>query len=83
MKVVGPWKDLAEMGDSVWHDQVHLSGSGYQEIARLILQAVAELSTKVTAVGGSGLKRKWEEAGRSGDHYRPPNNWQQRGRRRY
>ena len=83
VKVVGPWKDLAEMGDSVWHDQVHLSGSGYQEIARLILQAVAELSTKVTAVGGSGLKRKWEEAGRSGDHYRPPNNWQQRGRRRY
>ena len=48
-RVVGPWRELKELGDQVWRDAVHLTDSGYGVIASMVLQSNVELSSKPEA----------------------------------
>ena len=69
VRVVGPWKELREMGDGIWKDAVHLTAEGYNVIADLVQQASRELSSKPEVSGSRANKRPRDE-GQWGGGYR-------------
>ena len=60
VRVMGPWKDLAGLGDAVWGDAVHLTDHGYQEVAKLVMQTDSELASKIEAGADRTGKRPRE-----------------------
>ena len=90
IRVVGPWPALRALGDSVWKDQVHMVETGYNTVANLVVEAVAELAEKPEAGASNPRKRPHDDEGPSGTWGRRPgppfkNNpsWPRYGRRRY
>ena len=88
VRVVGPWPALKALGEEVWADQVHLTPQGYSVVANLVMEAVADLGTKLDMSGRSGKRPR--DDGDGGDYLRrswpihkPGRSWQPRGASRY
>ena len=88
VRVVGPWPALKALGDEIWMDQVHLTPQGYSVVANLVMEAVADLGTRLDT-GGRSDKRPRDDSDGGGDFrrsrpfYKSGGSWQPRGASRY